>query len=425
MNMTIGELAKASVLTFSDGYRTKQSELGESGFPILRVAQIHQGRIERGDAVEYVRREFRSKMGNKLAVDGDVVLTTKGTVGRRTRIASGDEGYVYSPQVCFFRVVDADVLDPDYLYYWLGSDEFTAQAHGMKSQTDMADYLSLRDLSSIRIRLQSIPTQRAIAHILGALDDKIELNRRMNGTLEAIAQALFKSWFVDFDPVRAKAEGRDPGLPQPLADLFPESFEYSELGEVPTGWRVGAVGEQMVNFDSRRVPIARAERAKRQGRYPYHGAAGVIDCLDDYLFDGIYLLVGEDGSVVQSKGTAVTQYVWGKLWVNNHAHVLQGKSAVSTEQLYLYFQFESVVPYVAGAVQPKLSQGRMNTMPFLFAGNDVCLAFGERVQPLFTKLRANSDINDTLGALRDTLLPKLLSGALRLREAEKVAATVA
>ena len=88
------------------------------------------------------------------------------------------------------------------------------------------------------LRIPPLPEQRAIAHILGTLDDKIELNRRMNETLEAMARALFKSWFVDFDPVRAKAEGRDPGLPQPLADLFPDRFEDSELGEIPEGWEV-------------------------------------------------------------------------------------------------------------------------------------------------------------------------------------------
>ena len=222
---------------------------------------------------------------------------------------------------------------------------------------------------------------------------------------------------MDFDPVRAKAENRDPGLPKPLADLFPDSFEDSELGEIPNGWRVSTVGEHMVNFDSKRVPVSGGERAKRQGQYPYHGAAGVMDHVDDYLFDGIYLLVGEDGSVVQTNGMAVTQYVWGKLWVNNHAHVLQGKDAVSTEQLYLYFHFESVVPCVTGAVQPKLSQGRMNTMPFTFGGEDVCHAFAKLVQPLFTKLRANADMTKTLAALRDTLLPKLISGEIRVSAA--------
>jgi type I restriction enzyme S subunit len=247
----------------------------------------------------------------------------------------------------------------------------------------------------------------------------------MSETLEAMARALFKSWFVDFDPVRAKMEGRDPGLPQALADLFPARLVDSELGEIPEGWEVQSVGDHTVNFDSKRVPVSGAERSERQGPYPYHGAAGVMDHVDDYLFDGIHLLVGEDGSVVQNDGLAVTQYVWGKIWVNNHAHVLQGRGAVSTEQLYLYFRFETVAPYVTGAVQPKLSQGRMNKMPFVFAGDSLCRAFAQTIQSWFARLRASVEETKTLAKVRDALLPKLISGELRVTDAEKFIGKVA
>ena len=281
--------------------------------------------------------------------------------------------------------------------------------------------LTQGNLNRIPLLTPPLAEQRAIAHILGTLDDKIELNRKMSETLEAMARALFKSWFVDFDPVRAKMEGRDPGMPKEIADLFPSRMVESELWEIPEGWEVAAIGEHMANFDSRRVPVSGAERAKRSGPYPYHGAAGVMDHVDEYLFDGIHLLVGEDGSVVQNTGMAVTQYVWGKIWVNNHAHVLQGAGAVSTEQLYLYFHFEPVAPYVTGAVQPKLSQGRMNVMPFVYGGDAVCRAFGRTVKPWFERLRAAADEVRTLSELRNALLPKLISGELQLKDAEKIA----
>jgi type I restriction enzyme S subunit len=211
-------------------------------------------------------------------------------------------------------------------------------------------------------------------------------------------------------------EGEGEGSVEELDRLFPDSFQDSELGEIPKGWKVATIGEHMVNFDSQRIPVSGAVRAKRQGPYPYHGAAGVMDHVDDYLFDGIYLLVGEDGSVVHDSGLAVTQYVWGKILVNNHAHVLQGRGAVSTEQLCMYFRFEPVTPYVTGAVQPKLSQGRMNMMPFTFGGDDVCRAFAEAVQPWFSRVRAATDESRTLASLRDALLPKLISGELRVKD---------
>jgi type I restriction enzyme S subunit len=193
----------------------------------------------------------------------------------------------------------------------------------------------------------------------------------------------------------------------------------SELGEIPEGWEIGTLGDYSVNFDSKRVPIPGSERAKRKGPFPYHGAAGIMDYVDDYLFDGIYLLLGEDGSVVRDSRLGVTQYVWGKFWVNNHAHVLQGKGAVSTEQLYLYFDFEPVTPYVTGAVQPKLSQGRMNTMPFVFAGDELCRVFRDLVDPWFTRLRSCVEESHTLATLRDALLPRLLSGELRVKDAKQ------
>ncbi|MCY4526236.1 MAG: hypothetical protein OXB89_06470, partial [Anaerolineaceae bacterium] len=153
--------------------------------------------------------------------------------------------------------------------------------------------------------------------------------------------------------------------------------------------------------------------------FPYHGATGVMYHVNDYLVDGIYLLIGEDGSVTDDKGFAVTQYVWGKFWVNNHAHVLQGKAPVRTEHAFLHFCFEPVSPFVTGAVQPKLSQGRMKTIPFLYPGSSVCTAFGQLLSPWFEKIRACSMESKTLAALRDTLLPKLLSGELRIQDAEQ------
>ena len=146
---------------------------------------------------------------------------------------------VFAPQVAYWRVLAPEVVDPRFLFYLTRSWEFQSALDGVKTHGSMAaDYVSISQQLDFAFRFPDIGTQRAIAHILGALDDKIELNRRMNETLEAMARALFKSWFVDFDPVRAKAEGRDPGLPKPLADLFPDSFEDSELGEIPKGWEV-------------------------------------------------------------------------------------------------------------------------------------------------------------------------------------------
>lgn len=398
-------------------------ELSDEGPLVVRSQDIRTG-VFRVEVAAHVDAEtFRERIARAQPRHGDVLYSREGTyfgiaaeVPKNVRVCLGQRMVLIRPR--------PSMLNGRFLTYWLNSPIMARHIHGFRDGT-VAERLNMPTIRRLPVPAFELQEQFAIARILGALDDKIELNRRMNETLEAMARALFKSWFVDFDPVRAKSEGRDPGLPEHIAALFPDRFTESQRGEIPDGWTVSHLGDHVLNFDSRRVPVSGAERAKRQGSYPYHGAAGVMDHVNDYLFDGIYVLVGEDGSVVRESGLAVTQYVWGKIWVNNHAHVLQGKTPVSTEQLLLYFGFEPVTAYVTGAVQPKLSQGRMNLMPFVFAGEAVCGAFTRAVEPLFLKHRRNEEESRTLAAIRDALLPKLISGEIRVKAAERLVADAA
>ena len=274
--------------------------------------------------------------------------------------------------------------------------------------------LNRNHIHPLPVKIPPLPEQRAIAHILGTLDDKIELNRRMNETLEEMARALFQDWFVDFGPVRAKLEGREPYLPPELWSLFPNRLVDSELGEIPEGWEVEELGEVIAIYDSVRVPLNSRQRTERQGPYPYYGAASIMDYVDDFLFDGIYVLTGEDGSVVNANGYPVVQYVWGQFWVNNHAHVLRGKNGISEEHLYLIMQQTNIKAFVTGAVQPKLSQGNLQSIPFVLTNEFISRAFSSIVQPLFATIRANTDESVTLTAQRDALLPRLVSGEVKL-----------
>ena len=137
-----------------------------------------------------------------------------------------------------------------------------------------------------------------------------------------------------------------------------------------------------------------------------------MDYVDDYLFDGIYALMGEDGSVINGDGTPVMQYVWGKFWVNNHAHVLRAKKGICTEHLLLHLKKSNIAAFVTGAVQPKLNQGNMNRIPFILPPPEIGEAFARTIEPLFAQVRANTDQSRALATLRDALLPKLLSGEL-------------
>src|SRR4030067_1109943 len=158
-------------------------------------------------------------------------------VGRFAFVRADTPRFVYSPQLCYWRSLDHSKIHPRYLYSCLCGREFWLQASGVKSQTDMADYVSLSDQRRFLISLPSIDEQKGIGDLFGALDDKIELNRQMNRTLEAMAQAIFRSWFVDCDPVAAKTAGRQPfGMDSEIAGLFPDRVRDSHMGPLPDGW---------------------------------------------------------------------------------------------------------------------------------------------------------------------------------------------
>ena len=420
--MGIEEVPFSELLCEIIDNRGKTCPTADSGIPLIATNCIRNELLyPTYEKVRFVSQHTYLTWFRGHPKPGDILFVNKATPGRVCLVPDPVDFCIAQDMVSVRA--DPKKIYPKYLFATLRSPMIQEKIAQMHVGT-LIPHFKKGDFDKLLLPVPSREAQEIIGDTYFNLSAKIDLNRRMNETLEAMARALFKSWFVDFDPVRAKAEGRDPGLPQPLADLFPDSFEDSELGWIPRGWEVGQVGDYMLNFDSKRVPVSGRERAKRQGPHPYHGAAGIMDFVDDYLFDGVFLLVGEDGSVIQDDGTAVTQYVWGKIWVNNHAHVLQGKGAVSTEQLYLYFHFEQVTPYVTGAVQPKLSQGRMNSMPFLFADDGICHAFARMVAPLFAKMRSDVDSIKTLAALRDTLLPKLISGELGVNAAGNISREV-
>jgi type I restriction enzyme S subunit len=273
-------------------------------------------------------------------------------------------------------------------------------------------------LSRLKIPLPDVVTQVAIGYTLKSLDDKIEQNQRTARALERLARAIFRAWFVDFEPVTAKAAGATafPSMPQPVFDTVPTGFVESDIGPVPEGWEPGRLGDVIDIHDSRRVPLSKREREQRPGAFRYYGATGILDHVDAYLFDGVFVLVGEDGTVVNDKDAPVVQYVWGQFWVNNHAHVLTGANGISTEHLSVLLDHVNIRPFVTGAVQPKLNQGNLKSVPIVRSDADTAEAFNQTIAPLFAALRQLHTESQALESMRDYLLPKLLSGSIRVGE---------
>lgn len=207
----------------------------------------------------------------------------------------------------------------------------------------------------------------------------------LNNNLFQQAQSLYKDRFIDMTP-----------------------FD----GTMPEDWHSGTVSEIIELHDSKRIPLSSRERANLAKVYPYYGATSVMDYVDRYLFDGIHLLLGEDGTVVDGKGFPILQYVEGKFWVNNHAHIITGKNGFSVELIYLLFSLTSVQSIVTGAVQPKISQANLNKVSVIIPSDGELKAFDATIQPLFAQIRNLRAENDRLAYIRDTLLPKFMSGEL-------------
>jgi type I restriction enzyme S subunit len=272
-------------------------------------------------------------------------------------------------------------------------------------------------MGEFSLSLPPLETQRVISQTLVALDEKIDSNHRLAQTLEQIAQTVFKSWFIDFDPVKAKMVGDKPvGMDDVTAAEFPESMADSEFGPIPIGWKYGTLEDACLILDSKRIPLSGAERKKRPGSIPYYGATGILDFVDSHLFEGPHVLVGEDGSVITEDGTPYVQYVWGKFWVSNHAHVLQGIGGFSVEQLKLFLDRVQISNFVTGAVQPKLNQGNLKSIPCLIPDVKVSDSFNLVVGPLFEEIRLLSEQTKLLVETRDQLLPRLISGELQIPE---------
>ena len=336
-----------------------------------------------------------------MAMYGDGITITSLGILRRQAATN---------QACCAMIPNSTVCEPRFLFYSLLNhrEDFIRIASG-GAQRNLSGSLIRR----FALNAPPLTEQKAIAAVLGALDDKIECNRRMNATLEAMARALFQSWFVDFDPVRAKLDGRTPAYLDPAtAALFPGRLENSPLGHIPKGWEVSTIGEFALNHDGQRIPVKESERVP--GPFPYYGASGIVDYVSDSIFNGEYLLVAEDGENLRTRNTPVAFLATGRFWVNNHAHVLSGSDVGVTRFLMFVLQSADINAYLTGSTIPKLSQGNLNKIMFVKPPDPLLTAFGDSISGMFDRIHVNQRESRTLAALRDALLPRLLSGELRV-----------
>lgn len=307
-----------------------------------------------------------------------ILLGINGTIGNLAFY--NGEKCVLGKSACYINVNEK--VNKHFLYYNFLSRDFQNFLEGIATGTTIPN-VPLKGLREYSFKLPPLPEQTAIAEVLSSLDDKIDLLHRQNKTLEQLAETLFRQWFVE---------------------------------EAEESWEVGTIGEVITIYDSKRIPVSSGEREKMKvGKlYPYYGAATIMDYVNDYIFDGEYILMGEDGTVQTPDGFPILQLPTGKFWVNNHAHIFQAKSPFTNFFIYIFLKQTNISGIVTGAVQPKINQEALKRIDFPIPPIEKTKEFITVTDEFWNKIKSNTQQICTLTQLRDTLLPKLMSGEVKV-----------
>ena len=372
-------------------------------------------------------------LGKGKLVRHDVVLTTRGTVGNA---AHYDETVPYeqiriNSGMVILRAA-SDFLDSRFLYFVTRSQLFRSQVKAFSTGSAQPQ-LPIRDIVKINIPIPPLPEQRAIAHVLGTLDDKIELNRRMNETLESMARALFKSWFVDFDPVRAKMEGRWrpgeslPGLPSNLYDLFPDRLVDSELGPIPDGWEVGVLDDSIELLSGGTPKTSIPEYW--DGEIPWYTAKDAPSPSDVFVLETERSVTkaGVDNSatkilpkgttVVTARGTVGRLACLGlPMAMNQTCYGIRG--AHTYPDFFTYFRVKSVIDELQtrthGTIFDTITRETFKLIDMVTPPTNLAKVFDSMINPVMNRILESLQESRALVAQRDVLLPKLVSGEMRM-----------
>jgi type I restriction enzyme S subunit len=414
----------AEAIDFQEGPGILAEEFRVSGVPLIRLSGLERGaRVLHGcDYLDEGRVEQR--WSHFRVEEGDVLLSTSASLGRVAIVDRAAVGAIPYTGIIRMRPRTPALL-PEFIPFLLRSRHFQVQVEAM-GQGSVIRHFGPTHLRRMDVVLPPVLEQAAIARILGALDDKIDLNRRTNETLEAMARALFQSWFVDFDPVRAKAAGRAPaGMDGETAALFPSRLTQSaDAGEFPQGWKVAPL-ENVAEVVVGQSPPGATYNERGEGTPLINGPAQYgalfptktlwttstrlkLSAAGDLIFcvrgsttgrrvraDGVYAL-GRGVCAIRSKST------WGQPFVELGVQADLGRMLAKT----------------TGSVFPNLSATDILAHPFVVAPEPIMRAFGRATAPLLERIGASECASTSFAALRDTLLPKLLSGELSVAEAE-------
>ncbi len=421
------ELQDEGTLLIEDGnhgeYRPRSDEFGRGEYAFIRAADMDDGRVL-FDSAQRINDQALARIRKGVGQGGDVLFSHKGTVGKLALVPLDAPPFVCSPQTTFWRTLNETRLDRRFLHCFMRSSAFTDQWMARSNETDMAAYVSLTAQRQLNVALPEIDEQRAIASVLGALDDKIEQNQRTARALEQLARAIFQAWFVCFEPVKAKAAGAAsfPSVPQPVFDALPSRCVDSEIGLVPEGWRVKGIatiatflnGLALQKYpprgdgeDLRVIKIAQLRKGLVEGAAWANG-----DVPEQYV-------IGDRDLLFSWSGTLEAEF-----WFGGRGALNQHLFKVTSSRYPSWFCFHWIrqhLPWFRAIASSKattmghIKRGHLQETPVVVPPNEVLHEANEVISPIYDLFGQFMIESRKLAAMRDALLPKLLSGEVRVR----------
>lgn len=411
----------------------------ERGINFVKSEAItHEGRID-PSSFAFIDPETHASLGRSILEEGDVLFSMAGVYLGKTAVVPRSILPANTNQAVGIIRVDQSKANPRFIHYALSSPENRDYVRRSVAQSAQPNY-NLGDIGSLPIPNFGLAEQRAISHILGTLDDKIELNRRMNETLEAMARALFKSWFVDFDPVRAKAEGRQPtGMNAETAKLFPSEFEDSELGEIPKRWRVTRLAEVTSKIGSGATPRG-GDKAYVEDGIALIRSQNVYD--SEFVWHGLVRLTNEDAARLAGVSVAVEDVLLNitgasilrtcvvepgvlPARVNQHVAIVRATSGIPPRYIHQHLLQAATKSFLlgmdAGASRQAVTKGHIESVPIVVPSPEVLQRWDQITAPMFATADKRRSETRSLANLRDALLPRLLSGELAVDRIERIA----
>ena len=352
----------------------KTTDYVKSGVPFIMANNLINGKVDYSNCA-FITNKQASTLKKGFAHSGDVLLTHKATIGRTALVGTEYDTIILTPQVTYYRVKRG--ISNLYLKYYFDSNEFQQTLANWAGSGSTRANLGITAQRKLPVVLPPLEIQTKIAEFGRILDDKIELNNKVN-------ENLYEQMLSIFNNARRTS-----------------------------AWNKHKLGDVLIFFDNLRKPLSSIQREKMAHIYPYYGAASIVDYVEDYLFDGTYILISEDGAnVIDSFGHPLTQYTYGKFWVNNHAHIVKGSNGYSEALVYAMLGTLNMQSIVTGAAQPKINQANLRNFEAVLPESEEAQVLSELLNPMLQQMLHHDQENEKLSELRDILLPQLMSGAL-------------